>query len=87
MIISRYLFLLMALINSLIANAQNLNAAQIKQIEEIAQNIAAQSNANKQAMLDEMTVSFNTVLVGRNVRFENIIKVKKGLPPKQSKNG
>lgn len=85
MIISRYLFLLMALIYSLIANAQNLNAAQIKQIEEIAQNIAAQSNANKQAMLDEMTVSFNAVSVGRNVRFENIIKVKKGLPPQTIK--
>ena len=71
----------MALIYSLIANVQNLNAAQIKQIEEISQNIAAQSNANKQAMLDEMTVSFNPVSVGRDVRFENIIKVKKGLPP------
>ena len=56
MIVSRYLFLLMTLFTSFIANAQNLNAAQIKQIEEIAQNIAAQSNANKQAMLDEMTV-------------------------------
>ena len=85
MIISRYLFLLTALFSSLIANAQNLNAAQIKQIEEIAQNIAAQSNANKQAMLDEMTVSFNAVSVGRNVRFENVIRVKKGLPPKTIK--
>lgn len=82
MTISRYLFLLAALFSSFVANAQNLSPAQIKQIEDIAQNIAAQSNANKQAMLDEMTVSFSAVAVGRNVRFENVIRVKKGLPPK-----
>lgn len=66
---------------SFTVNAQNLNPAQIKQIEDIAKNIAAQSNANKQAVLDEMTVSFNSVAVGRNVRFENVIRVKKGLQP------
>lgn len=37
------------------ANAQNLTSAQIKQVEDIARKIAAQNNANKQAMLDEMT--------------------------------
>lgn len=79
--ISRALFLLAALHTSFSANAENLNQAQIKQIEDIARSIAAQSNANKQAMLDEMTVSFNAVAVGRNVRFENVISVKKGLPP------
>lgn len=79
--ISRNAFFLAALCSSFTANAQNLNPAQIKQIEDIANNIAAQSNANKQAMLDEMTVSFNAVAVGRNVRFENVIRVKKGLPP------
>ena len=79
--ISRIIFLLAALYSSFSANAETLNPAQIKQIEEIAKNIAAQSNANKQAMLDEMTVSFNAVAVGRNVRFENVIRVKKGLPP------
>lgn len=79
--ISRSLFLLAALFSGFSANAQNLTPAQIKQIEEIARNIAAQSNANKQAMLDEMTVSFNAVAVGRNVRFDNVIRVKKGLPP------
>lgn len=73
--------LLAALCCSFTANAQNLNPAQIKQIEDIAKNIAAQSNANKEAMLDEITVSFNAVAVGRNVRFENVIRVKKGLPP------
>lgn len=78
--ILRYLFLLAALTSGFSAIAQNLTPAQIKQIEDIARNIAAQSNANKQAMLDEMTVSFNAVAVGRNVRFENIIRVKKGLP-------
>lgn len=77
----RNLFLLTALSSGFSANAQNLTPAQIKQIEDIARNIAAQSNANKQAMLDEMTISFNAVAVGRNVRFENVIRVKKGLPP------
>ena len=78
--ISRNLFLLAALSSGFCATAQNLTPAQIKQIEDIARNIAAQSNANKPAMLDEMTVSFNAVAVGRNVRFENVIGVKKGLP-------
>lgn len=85
MTISHFLFLLAALFSGVVANAQNLSPAQIKQIEEIAQNIAAQSNANKQAMLDEMTVSFNAIAVGRNVRFENVIRVKKGLPPQKIK--
>jgi hypothetical protein len=79
--ISRNVFLFAALYSNFNATAQNLNPEQIKQIEGIAKNIAVQSNANKQAMLDEMTVSFNAVAVGRNVRFENVIRVKKGLPP------
>lgn len=68
-------------LRAIVVPNNELNAAQIKQIEDIAGNIAAQSNANKQAMLDDMTVSFNAVAVGRNVRFENVIRVKKGLPP------
>ena len=68
-------------LKTVVAPSQGLSAAQIKQIEDIAGNIAAQSNANKQAMLDDMTVSFNAVAVGRNVRFENVIRVKKGLLP------
>lgn len=83
--ISRNIFLLAALSSGFSANAQNLTSAQIKQIEGIARNIAAQSNANKQAMLDEMTVSFNAVATGRNVRFENVLRVKKGLPPNKIK--
>ena len=75
--ISRIIFLLAVLYSSFSANAETLKPAQIKQIGEIAKNIAAQSNANKQAMLDEMTVPFNAVAVGRNVRFENVIRVKK----------
>jgi hypothetical protein len=68
------------------ANASpNLTSAQIKQIEEIAQAIAAQSNANRHTMLDEMTVSFHAVAIGRNVRFENVIRTKKGLPPQKIK--
>ncbi len=79
--ISRNFLLLAALFSCFSANAQNLTPEQIKQIEDIARKIAAQSNANKQAMLDDMTVSFNAVAVGRNVRFENVLRVKKGLPP------
>lgn len=79
--ISRSFFLLAALSSGFSANAQNLTPVQIKQIEDIARNIAAQSNTNKQAMLDEMTASFNAVAVGRNVRFDSVIRVKKGLPP------
>lgn len=82
---TKHLFLIAASFSSLFANAQNLSPAQIKQIEDIAQNIAVQSNANKQAMLDEMTSSFNAVAVGRNVRFEHVIRVKKGLQPKAIK--
>lgn len=83
--ISRHLILLTAMSLFFSANAQNLNPAQIKQIEDIARNIAAQSNANKQAMLDDMTTSFNAIAVGRNVRFEYVIRVKKGLPPNKIK--
>lgn len=60
--------------------AQNLSPAQIKQIEEIASNIAAQHNANATAMLDDMTVSSRAVASGRNVRIENVLRVKRGLP-------
>ena len=62
------------------ARAQSLSPAQIKQIEEIAQDVARQHNGNAAAMLDEMTVSTRAVAVARNVRFENVLKVKKGLP-------
>lgn len=72
-------------LRAVVAPSHELSAVQIKQIEDIAGNIAAQSNANKQAMLDDMTVSFNAVAVGRNVRFERVIRVKKGLPSNKIK--
>lgn len=65
--------------------AQSLTPAQIKQIEEIAQTIATQHNANAKAMVDDMTASSRAVAVGRNVRFENVLRVKKGLPPAKLK--
>jgi hypothetical protein len=68
-------------LKSVVAPSNELSAVQIKQIEDIAGSIASQSNENKQAMLDDMTVSFNAVAVGRNVRFENVIRLKKGLTP------
>ena len=58
-----------------------LTAAQIKQIEEIAQNVAAQHNANAKTMLDDVTVSTRAVAIGRNVRFEYVLRLKKNLPP------
>lgn len=63
-----------------VAVAQSLTLAQIKQIEEIAQNIARQHNENAKAMIDDMTVSTHAVAVARNVRIENVLRVKKGLP-------
>ena len=68
-----------------LAVAQNLSAAQIKQIEEIAAAIANQHNANATAMQDEMTVSSRAIAVGRNVRIENVLRVKKGLPAAKRK--
>lgn len=62
-------------------HAQTLTPAQIRQIEEIAQNIATQHNNNAAASLDDMTVSTRAVAVGRNVRFEYVLRVKKALPP------
>lgn len=66
-------------ISAAVASDQKLNAAQIRQIEEIAAEIAKQSNANKHLNIDDMTVSFNATSSGRNVRFENVLRVKKGL--------
>lgn len=68
-----------SVINTAFAYTQELSPAQIKQIEEIAAEIAKQSNANKHLYLDDMTVSFNAVSAGRNVRFENVLRVKNGL--------
>ena len=65
--------------------AQPLSSSQIRQIEEIAQNIAAQHNANAKTMLDDMTVSSRATAVGRNVRIENVLRVKKALPPAKLK--
>lgn len=56
-----------------------LSPAQIKQIEEIAQTIANQHNNTASANLDDMTVSTRAVAIGGNVRFEYVLRVKKGL--------
>ena len=61
------------------AFAQDLKAAQIKQIEGIAQDIANRHNANEKAMLDDMTVSTHAIASGRNVRFDYVLRVKSGL--------
>ena len=67
--------------SALPAQAQSLSLTQIKQIEEIAKSIAVQHNANAKAMVDDMTVSSRATAVGRNVRFEYVLRLKKGLPP------
>jgi hypothetical protein len=61
-------------------SANALTTAQTKQIEEIAQTIAVQYNANAKALLDDMTVSTRSVAIGRNIRFEYVLRVKKSLP-------
>lgn len=60
-----------------------LNAEQIKQIEDIAQQIAEQANKNSAAMINDMTVSFTATAVSRNVIYRNVLRVKKGLSPAQ----
>lgn len=78
----RHRFLIIALMpgTAMPALAQSLSPAQIKQIEDIAQTIALQHNKNAAAMLDDMTVSSRAIAVGGNVRFEYVLRVKKGLP-------
>lgn len=57
-----------------------LTPAQIKQIEEIAQEIARRHNAASKDALDDMTVSTSAVAIGRTVRFEYVLRVRRGLP-------
>lgn len=76
-------FLALVLVTPL--HAQSLTPAQIRQIEEIAQTIASQHNQNSQAMLDDMTASTRAVAVGRNVRFEYVLRVRRGLLPSELK--
>lgn len=66
-------------------HAESLTSPQIKQIEEIAQTIASQYNANSKELLDEMTISTRAIAIGRNVRFEYVLRVKKGLAPTKRK--
>lgn len=77
----QYIFstLLLTFIASPGVRAQVLTTGQIHQIEEIAQNIARQHNINAASMLDNMTVSTRAGAVGRNVRLEYILRVKKDL--------
>jgi hypothetical protein len=66
-------------------HAESLTLKQIKQIEEIAQNIADQHNANSNAYLDDMTVATTATATGRNVQFKYVLRVKRGLPPQKLK--
>jgi len=66
---------------------QSLSAAQIKQIEDIAEAIAEQHNANSEALLlsDNMTVSTHAVAISRNVQITNVLRVKRGLSTSELK--
>ena len=54
--------------------------AQNQTVEQVAQTIDAQHNQNATLMRDEMTVSSKASATGKNVRFENVLRVKQGLP-------
>ena len=54
--------------------------AQPQTVEQVAQTIVAQHNANAKALLDDMTVSTSAKAVGKNVRLKYVLRVKKGLP-------
>lgn len=62
-------------------SAQALTVAQIKQIEGIAKTVASQHNANSGTLLDEMTASTRAIAIGRNVRIEYVLRIKKNVPP------
>ena len=66
-------------------SAHALTPAQIEQIEDIAQEIAIQHNKKASAMTDEMTISTRAVAVSRNVIFEYVLRVKKGLSKSELK--
>jgi hypothetical protein len=76
-----YTLLFLFVFANLASQAQSLSPRQIKQVEEIRKNISGQNNANKQAHLDDMTVSFNSFAIGRNVRLEYVVRTKQGLSP------
>ena len=50
-------------------------------VEQVAQTIAAQHNANAKTMLDDMTVATSAKAQGKTVVFENVLRVRQGLPP------
>lgn len=63
----------------------SLAVAQNVKIEAIAQEIAAQHNVNSKAILDDVTVSSRAIAIGKNVRIENILRLKKNIPPEKLK--
>lgn len=75
----RSVLFVLALFAATPTRAQALSPAQITQIEDIAQAIALQHNQNASAV-DDMTVSSRATAIGRNVRFENTLRVIKKPP-------
>lgn len=56
------------------------SSQQLRSIESTATTIANEHNAKAASMIDDMTVSTRAVAIGKNVRFDNVLRVKKGLP-------
>jgi len=72
------LFGLAAALGFSFVSAGEPGAMQMKQIEDVARTIAKQYNANP-SNLDDMTQSTRAVALGINVRFEYVLRVKKGV--------
>ena len=53
--------------------------AQGQTVEQVAQAVATQHNANAKSFLDQMTAATSAKAIGKNVRLEYVLRVKKGL--------
>ena len=54
--------------------------AQNQTVEQVAQTVAAQHNQNSHLVQDEMTISSKATATGKNIRFDNVLRVRQGLP-------
>src|SRR5690606_37297619 len=77
---SRALMFTIFIVGCASAYAEKWSQAQIRQIEEIAQEIARQTNANKSNLIDNVTAGVNATAKGRSVTFEYLVRTKRDLP-------
>ena len=64
---------------ALLLLAPAIAPAQRQTVEQVAQTIAAQHNANSLTSKDEMVASSSARAIGKNVTFENVLRVQQGL--------